>query len=249
MKRIRKIIIYIMISVSSAANAAGEAETITADKFLEVVNNLTRKYNELEGYSVNVVYRSYTSHQTTALEEETSGFIHRKGFDYSSNTGGIFMIRNERATLVVDSTDQTVVVTDSKPDFAPEMMEFESSWVNNSAKTISERITNGLKTYTVNFREGMSIKSYEFTLNASGLLYRISIYYDINREEGFGNEAHLVNYTPRLEISFGEYNLKPVFARDEFSERRILRTSDNKRYFLPEGSTFQIYDQRIVKPD
>jgi hypothetical protein len=235
--------------VTCTANATGEVETLTSDSFLEVVQNLAKKYYELKSYSVDLTYRSYTTYETTALEEESTGFIHRSGFDYTSYAGNVLMLRNERAMLTVDSVEKTVIISDPKPDMAPEMMEFQSKWVKNSAKSITTSIKNGLRTYTVKFLDGISLKSYEFTLNTAGLLYRISIYYNINREEGFGTDAHMVNYTPRLEITFGEYHMNPVFSKNEFSEKSILRTSDNKLYFLPKGSTFQIYDQRIVKPD
>jgi hypothetical protein len=231
------------------ANAGSSTDTISSDAFLEVVRTLTDRYNGLSGYSVDVLYRTYTTYETAATEDEYKGFIHRKGFDYSSCAGNVLMLRNSRVMIAVDSVDKTVVVSDPRPDIAPEMLEFQSSWVKNSAKSITSEIKNGLHYYKVVFKVGFSIKSYEFALTASGFLSRIVVYYDFKREEGFGNETRMVSYSPRLEITFGEYNLKPVFKNDEFSEKRVLKTSNNKFYFLPTGSPFQLFDQRLVKPD
>lgn len=243
----RNSIRFLVVLVVLAGNSfAASTDTLSAADFINVLGKIDSSYNGSQKFKVAITYTSYSTSSSLSVGERQKGFLWKDGNKYFSAVGDLYTLRTPVVFAVIDSLEKNIYVRDT----ATSLFVFENlspEIINEYSKLITSQVDPFGKKYTVILNEGLSINKYDFILNEDKSVKKIVMYYSFIREEGFADETKKVQYEPRLEMEFGNYEKNIVFKEDDFNIDKWLLSYNGVPYSIKKESQFKFNDQRVPR--
>ncbi|MCW3104302.1 MAG: hypothetical protein JWO09_2742 [Bacteroidetes bacterium] len=252
MKIGRLLIITVLILYISPASAAGVWENASKKEVMDKFRNALDWFTKTGAYKVNVSYASFVDHTTAVPYERSEGSFVKDGKNLHSVVLGMHTIQNERYRITVSDDEQMIALNNlSGTEQLPVDMESFSDLLDH-VQAIRKQVKAGGTCYRIEFAPNGLYASFEFELDAAGLLGKLTYFYsaEMTEENDEADESGNVNKgkiqgKPRMEISFYNYqqNLKVDYEK-EFSEKKYFTASGKKVTLSEKYRHYELKDYR-----
>lgn len=221
----RKLILLTLAVFCTAGLFAQQSNaTLAAAEFCKV----NEAYASSQKLSMKLQYDLFPSYTSTAVFEKQQGVYMKQGDNSYSCLLGIVSLSNASISLTLDSSEKAIVVTDPprRKKGGPEPVDIDSLLRICSSIEIRDAGTD-LKLYKLKFDKlaFFEYSAIDIYINPkTHFLDRFILYYraEMDLDE---TDSDVKKERPRLEIRYTDITLAPVFAADQFSEKRFVRTS------------------------
>lgn len=204
-------------------------------------------YASLKGFSVNMEYIVFKGHEGTQAGTVQSGsFKTDMQTRYLFKVGDVTQLHNERYDIMVSDEDKAMAVEMAPAGKPLPLFGVDTAggaW--NKAVKIGEG--NGLRTWRIKFgNTNTEFEKMDVTVDTRTFLVKsISLYYRLKMGTYLNSEDAEDDYLPKLTINYTRAVLNPVFAPEEFSEKKYIRVTDTG--IVPAGG-YQNYELIIRNP-
>jgi hypothetical protein len=216
-----KYLISIALLALSLAVNAQDAIRRQASIDFRLVN---MAYAQASRLKMDVNYTLFPSYTSTTPFEESRGVFMKQGENSYSNLLGIISLSNSKATVTLDSNEQTIVVADPSTHKSGEPNLVELDTLLSTCSSIEFKELEGVKYYKLKF-DGVLFSEYNaievFIDSKTNFLGRITMFFRIELDLDEENDRY-INEKPRLEIIYTGVTTNPVFTPDQFSETKFV---------------------------
>lgn len=209
-----------------------------AGKVFEKVNNW---FKNTPAYSLNITHASYESYTSLVPAEKSEGYFKKQENNYHSFLLGIHTVQNISYRVVIDTTGHMILVAHPDKSIWEAYTTGDYATSLESCLSVKASETEKETRYRLEFSEEHPLQAYELIIGKDGLLKEVISYYR-NRK----NEDGTAEITPRLSITFSGYNLKPLFVKNEFDDKKYFTDNNNMLALTKEYKDYKLSDQRLV---
>lgn len=208
----------------------------------EELLNLSKRYNDAKGFSMNINVAIYFSSQDAAPQQQYKGVIMKSSSCYYSHIMGQISLVNERCQIVVDEQQKVIYYDGQKiKSDIPKRSSYDFTSLidsavmpNNKVQFVSQGNENVLEVIPVkaDFYKRMLITY----VSSSHEITDVTYFFD---ESDDGNVG-------KVKISYSQIQLGPEPAESFFSEKKFIEKKSNT--ILPSSAYagYQIVD--ITEP-
>lgn len=238
-----KIKLFIILAILPLIISAQSENYAKAAVDFRLVN---QAYYNTAALSMNVNYTLFPGYTSTTPFDRSNGTYMKSGNATYSNLLGIISLSNSKATVTLDSNEQTIVVSDPmKDNFDPKMIELDT--MLKLCSSIEYKELDGIRYYKLRF-DKLLISEYNaievYIDSKTNLLSRLTLFFRIEMdldEEG----SEYSTDKPRLEIVYTNVNTNPVFNKDQFSETKYVAMQGGNVSAAPAYSKFKVINNKI----
>lgn len=221
--------------------------TETTQKVFDAATKRSTEFYEGKGhYSVKVVHTSYRGHDAISAYEQTDGFYRFDHGSYHSYLAGMHTIQNKKYRVVIDTAAKSILVGDLLSNKADDVSEIN---YKNSMLDVNKFLKCPIGTadrYRLEYNEKPLYEAYETELNAEGMMTEMVVFYrkeyPLNPQDNNSAKAK-----PKLMITWSEFNVKAVFAADEFSTDKYFIETNGKLTLTSAYRAYRLTDVRVKK--
>lgn len=235
-----------LVALSTFAQSSS-AKPVNRAEMTEVFKKINNWLINTPVYSLTVTHTSYEDYQTIVPADKTVGYFIKNNYNYHSFLMGIHTIQNNNYKLVIDTSEQIIIV--ANPD--------KLIWRNYSVSEYDSilKICTSLKVtdkgndklYRIELSKNSSIGAYEFLITNDFQIKEIVWYYnsEITKDSEDENSP---KSKPRLSIQFSNYKTSLQNVTSEFDEKKyFLKNSDGKLVVSSTYKNYKLLDQRYLK--
>ena len=244
-KYISFLFIFILSSVSMKAQTPLWS-SISKDEMAKIFEKMSNSLKNTQSYSMVVTHSSYENYKTNTPFEQSKGYFKKDKNNYHSFLLGIHTIQNTKYKMSVDTSAKVIMVAKNENNSIFDTYQLQDYKdlidVCSSIKTMDIGTD---KQYRLEFKDGYSLSSQEFTVSPDGILKQITLYYAkaVQLDPEDKNSAKV---KPRLSISFSEYKKNAAFNyKNEFDESAYFYKSGEKLMLTEKYKHYELSDQRL----
>ncbi|HEY1047568.1 MAG TPA: hypothetical protein VGF79_14075 [Bacteroidia bacterium] len=204
-------------------------ESITKDEAIKIIKKINSEMFAQKNFATNLVYKIYKHHQDSVPETQMEGYYIRNGIKEHSMIVGVETIQDEKTRLIIDTTSQSIVITD--PKIVGGVIDQSLLAALDYCSKI-EKIVNGKDIELVlHIKEGFGIGFSKINVVVDSKLNwikKLVLCYVNTTLPGFENFT-----SPKLEINYIASNDKKV-ERSEF---------EFDKYLIKSKGVFQLSEQ------
>lgn len=252
MRPIILLIVTVLILNGPSTAKAGNWESASKKEVLDKYKNALDWFTKTATYKVNVSYASFVDHAATVPYERSEGSFVKNGKNLHSIVLGMHTIQNERYRITVSDDEQLIALNNlSATEQLPADMNSFSELLDH-VQAIKKEVKTGSTCYRIEFVPNGLYASFEFELDAAGLLSKLTYFYsaEMTEENDEADENGNVNKEkirgrPRMEVSFYNYqlNVKTDYEK-EFSEKKYFTVSGKKMILSEKYKHYELKDYR-----
>jgi hypothetical protein len=235
MKQIFSIIFFFLGAMTLQAQQAGQ---LTKKEASALVKKINEKILNAKHYSCEMNYQVFNTHKDSQPLETISGFYKRSGSNEHSMLLGIETIQNEHERVVVDTSGQSIVLT--QPTVKPQLIEENLQSALASCNKIS--LTNAGGQSIIRFipddRSMTNIKSMEIVYdNDRFFITSISICYVNTPIPGYDKVSN-----PKIVIAYSNINTSHI-PNSEFKTDSYLSKKNNTYKVMETYKDYTFFNQ------
>ena len=239
MKTFLNTCLILLIAFSFCAFDWSPLDKEAMSKKLEEIN---LQIKTMQNYSILISHASFEDFTSTIPHEKSTGYFKRDGSRFHSFLMGVHTIQNAGCKLVVDSIHHLIYVSDPTSTLENTLSSQDYSILLKTCTSFKKGQVEKQMLYRFEFGKEYPLDAYEMTLSPTGLLDKISIYY--NREVKRENNT---STKPRMEITFRNWKKNTVFASDEFDQTKYVEKKGDQYTLGPAYlKNYKLLDQRVL---
>jgi len=218
-------------------------KSISADAASKVYTGLNDLYSKTSSYSIKVKYTSFKDYTTSTEYETSSGYFNKYSKGYHSFLLGIHTMQNTNYKVVVDTSRQIIAVVNPDKAFEKGLTMADYKEILENCTAIKTATDGDEKHYRIEFKSTYYVSAYEYTLNSTGWIKELTLYYNKNYTDEEGKEN---NIKPRLQITFSDYQKNITEDENELDEGKYFTKQGYKIVLIDKYKEYYLSDQRVV---
>jgi hypothetical protein len=218
-------------------------KAMSADEAVKIYSQLNALYSKTSSYGVTVKYASFKDYTTTTEYETSTGYFKKYSNDYHSFLMGIHTIQNTRYKVVVDTSRKIIAVANPDSTFEKGLTMADYSELLKNCTSIKSAGEGDEKHYRLEFKKTYYVNAYEYTLNSSGWIKELTLYFNKTYTDEDGAEK---NIKPRLQITYTDYVENIAEDKNEFDESKYFSKNGYKLVLTAKYKDYYLSDQRVV---
>lgn len=194
---------------------------------------INKTYDNNSRLSMKMKYEVYQNKDTKSVYQFETGEIEKNGNSKYTRIGEMETIENEKYTLIVDKEDKNISVLGKSigtlPDKAEQLdMANMEQLLTICTKVEFKKENNNQNSYV------LSIPNSEYTEvklvynSKTFFVEKMILFY--NEEQNLEEKDGGLKEAPRVEITYYDFNIKPVFQEKDFTYEKYLVKSKGKFY-------------------
>lgn len=241
-----KKLILLLLSILTAFSVSAQAlswQPLSVDEASNVYVQLNKLYNQTSSYELAIHYASYKDYTTTVEYEQSTGYFKKYGNNYHSILLGIHTIQNNKYKIVLDTVSKVLAVANPDSVFKSGMTMVDYKSMLQYGEALKTATVGTEKHYRIEFNETYPISACEYTMNSTGWITELTIYYnkEITNEEGNSEKIK-----PRLKMTFSGYRFNISQGVNELNEKIYFTKQGYKITLIGKYKDYMLSDQRVI---
>jgi hypothetical protein len=221
------------------------AVQVCAQDIAGVFREVNTAYAKASSMSMQIQYKLYTNYISVTPYESSAGEFVKQNNNYYSSLLGITTIQNNKYKLSISDNEKTIIVSDPHAsEKSPSVPQIDSMLAKCSSSELKTE-ANGYKNCILHFEKNpfSEFDRIEIEINTDHFVSKLVMFY---REAVTLDETNpsLKKEKPRLEISYSSITAHPVFAEDQFSEKKYISADGKKIALTPSFATYRLLNYK-----
>lgn len=241
----------VLILMSSSYGQTGEWTAAGKQEIIDAYHQACNWLINTPSYYFKIKYATYKDHSTKVHLESSDAFYKRVMPHFRTEALGVKTIQNTKWRFVVDSGQKTITVMNAANYTVNIAGSEELSEMLDQFKALRKRkVSKSVLCYRIEFEKNNLYDAYEFSVNSRGLLEHLIFYYseqDRDADLDTGEPGSSGKISPRLEISFYDYQVPAKYSSSEFDDTQIVVNDNGQIDLLGDYKNYRLLDYRLKK--
>lgn len=235
----------LMVSMKDDSN---QWKKIQVSELMDEIHKMENFYKKNRTYSMLVSHATYVGHTSEKSYEKTDGFIIKQENKLHSFLLGIETIQNEQYNVVIDTSMNTIAVSDPTKENNEMAMPLNAAL---AMKKITEckKLENkqSAKQFRIEFLSTYNMQAEEIKMGNDYSLKELTLFYRQKfKVDPDNNDSPMEQ--PKAKITVKEQKLNPKIDPNEFKVSKFFTSDKSGRLYVTAAyKEFELSDLRISK--